>query len=312
MRWEDERYVRLYTRDTPDWVAMGWQARAVFHEILRKVDRAGVLPWEKSRERGLAALLRMPIEVVKEGLPELYADGCVVDSGDTLLIPNFLEAQECTKSDAARKREQRERDRDLANASDVTKRDIESRDVTLESQNVTESHEKSQAVTSGHEVSLLTVPNLTVPNQDKQTSAKADSSPPERPSGIRSVAKRAATTRVDSADVGAVFAYWAERRKVAIPNARVVVMDSKREAKIRARLAQGYTVDDLKKAIDGMLGSAWNVERGFTDIELCCRDASHCDRYIAGPRDGPPVNGGRILQQAPASGPAWKLGEVIG
>lgn len=27
MRWEDERYIRIFTRDTPTWDAMEWKAQ---------------------------------------------------------------------------------------------------------------------------------------------------------------------------------------------------------------------------------------------------------------------------------------------
>lgn len=129
MRWEDERYVRVYTRDTTDWVALGWEAQSLFVLTMRKVDRAGILDLGKSGVRGLAALVAMPLEVVERALPVLLADGCVVMRGTVLVIPNFIEAQEAKQSDAQRKREQRARDRDLASEG-VTNRDHSSRNVT--------------------------------------------------------------------------------------------------------------------------------------------------------------------------------------
>ena len=35
MRWEDERYVRIYTRDTPSWMLLSWDAQALFLQLLR-------------------------------------------------------------------------------------------------------------------------------------------------------------------------------------------------------------------------------------------------------------------------------------
>ena len=55
MRWDDERYVRLYTRDTTDWLALSWQAQGLFVLILRKVNRAGVIDLGRAGKRGLAA-----------------------------------------------------------------------------------------------------------------------------------------------------------------------------------------------------------------------------------------------------------------
>jgi hypothetical protein len=129
MRWEDERYVRVYTRDTTDWVALGWEAQSLFLLTMRKVDRAGILDLGRSGVRGLAALVTMPLEVVERALPVLTADGCVVLNGQTLVIPNFIEAQEAKQSDAQRKRESRATARDLA-AACVTNRDPPSRTVT--------------------------------------------------------------------------------------------------------------------------------------------------------------------------------------
>ena len=178
MRWEDERYVRIYTRDTPDWMAMEWQGRAVFYELSRKVDRSGFVPLGKSGTRGLAGLLRMPVDVVEVGVSELLKDGCVEQVDGGLLIGNFIEAQEARQSDAARKRAQRERDRnekrdgagyeesrDLGE-QDETGQGVTKRDAT--SRNVTECHEPSRAVTDGHQESQpvtlsRTVPSRTVP-----------------------------------------------------------------------------------------------------------------------------------------------------
>lgn len=113
MKWDEERYVRVYTRDTPPMLGMGWEARALFWEILRKADRAGALPLGKSGARGLAALTRIPQEVVERALPELLEDGCVEQSGTTLIVPNYIEAQEASMSPGHRQKESRERRRDM-------------------------------------------------------------------------------------------------------------------------------------------------------------------------------------------------------
>jgi hypothetical protein len=62
--------------------------------------------------------------------------------------------------------------------------------------------------------------------------------------------------------------------------------------KIKARLQDGYTPEQLCKAIDGNASRAFNREGGFHDLELCVRDAKHVDLYLAEleqePRAGPP------------------------
>jgi hypothetical protein len=57
MDWENERYVRVYTRDTIDWVALGWEAQSLFLLLIRKVDRSGVLEIGKHGARGVAGLI---------------------------------------------------------------------------------------------------------------------------------------------------------------------------------------------------------------------------------------------------------------
>jgi len=167
VRWEDERYVRLYTRETPEWAVLSWEARAVFHELIKKVDRAGIILVGKSGLRGLAGLLRMPIDVVERGLMSidgLIEDGCVVAIDGGFMLPNFMAAQEANASDKARKREQRERARAAAakTGQPVTNRDSESRGVT-------EGHDLSRGVTSGHTESQPVTPSCAVPSRSPPT-----------------------------------------------------------------------------------------------------------------------------------------------
>jgi len=164
MRWDDEPYVRLYKRETPEWSVLSWQARALFHELLKRVDMAGLLMVGRSGVRGLAGLVRMPLDVVEgamHGADGLLADGCVVEVDGGYLLPNFVEAQQARQSDRARKAEQRARDRATKLATGkghampepVTTADNLGQSVTNrdhESQNVTESHTRSHDVTRGH------------------------------------------------------------------------------------------------------------------------------------------------------------------
>ena len=56
MDWANERYVRLYTRDTVTWKMWPWEARAIFPLLMRKVDRAGVLVSFNGKSFDLPAL----------------------------------------------------------------------------------------------------------------------------------------------------------------------------------------------------------------------------------------------------------------
>lgn len=138
--WEDEPYVRLYTRDTTDWVCRSWQARTVFLHLLRKVDRSGTLAVGRQAARGLSALLHLPVDIIEPALTELEADGTIQITGGSLLIPNFLAAQTAKRSDAMRKREERSR-RKPSDGDEPTDRLVTNRDGM------------SRSVTSGHAVS---------------------------------------------------------------------------------------------------------------------------------------------------------------
>lgn len=138
MDWANERYVRVYIRDTGDWLMWPWQTRALLVFIFRKVDRSGVLHLGKGKLRALSAVVGMPEEEVAIGLEPLIEDGCVQLSGDKLIVPNFMEAQETPQSDKLRKQASRERSREDAIASigpresrAVTPCHTESREVTL-------------------------------------------------------------------------------------------------------------------------------------------------------------------------------------
>jgi uncharacterized phage protein (TIGR02220 family) len=77
-----------------------------------------------------------------------------------------------------------------------------------------------------------------------------------------------------------VFAYWQER--MGKQRSR---LDDKRLSCIKARLREGYSVGDLKEAIDGCRQSNWHQGRNdrnkvYNDIELICRDAKHVDEFI--------------------------------
>ncbi len=65
----------------------------------------------------------------------------------------------------------------------------------------------------------------------------------------------------------------------------------KEKAKIRLRLKDGYSVDDLKAAIDGCHRSPFHCgenDRGkkYQSLELIMRDASHVTEFLEIPLDG--------------------------
>jgi hypothetical protein len=114
LAWSDERYVRVYVRDTLDWAALSWDAQALWCQLNRKATRTGRIDLGRVGRRGVAALLGRAelAERIDAALGELLEDGCVRLDGSALVIPDFVEAQEAVASGGKRMRELRERRRE--------------------------------------------------------------------------------------------------------------------------------------------------------------------------------------------------------
>jgi hypothetical protein len=166
VNWADERYVRVYTRDTAEWLALRWEAKALLPLLLRKADRAGVIAVKPgpNRARLVAGLVAIPADVVEPAIADLLADGSLVESELGFTFPNYIEAQESPQTNAQRQRESRARRRDLGTQSrhSVTDRD------PIASHIVTEHHALSQAVT----------PSLAVPSRADLFAGDAQVAPP--------------------------------------------------------------------------------------------------------------------------------------
>jgi hypothetical protein len=118
MDWRNERWVKLYTRDSPNWCLLSWKARGLFCLLLRAAGRDGVIDLGSSEPgdhrdplAGLAALLRMPREELADPLSELSTSGTITAVTARVTLPKFVEAQETPLSDAERARGYRERKR---------------------------------------------------------------------------------------------------------------------------------------------------------------------------------------------------------
>ena len=97
-----------------------------------------------------------------------------------------------------------------------------------------------------------------------------------------------------------VFEHW----KKVMNKRGTVILDSKRKSAIRGRLTDGYTQDQLCKAVTGCSMTNHNMGRTATnktlynDLTLICRDAEHVDRFMmtAGPENGPTQTDGLVEQ----------------
>lgn len=135
MDFQNERYVRFYLRRTITWKLLTWQGQAVLPELLRSVDRAGVLDLGGITPAEAMSLIlpRWPIEVIEIAMADLIARDVVEHRGGVIVWPKFLEAQEVAQTDRARASESRAKRRSVSVRL--------SQNVTPESRNVTESHE---------------------------------------------------------------------------------------------------------------------------------------------------------------------------
>ena len=171
--WSNERYVRLYTRETTDQAAWCWQARALWPWLLTRVDGAGVI--ETRGVRGLAAAVRLPVEVVEAGLsgsdegPGLLEDGCVVTTPRGYAVRNFVEAQNAQSSANRRQAAVRERDRAIAALTAAAENVTATTEV---SHAVTPCHAESRAVTPCHSDPIRSDPN----QEEGSLSGKPDGS----------------------------------------------------------------------------------------------------------------------------------------
>lgn len=129
MDWINELYVKLYRRRTDDDLLLSWEARALWHEMLKLFDRSGLITTRRGA-LGLAVLVGIPHAVVESALTELEQDGRVRTVDNGFFAPNFKTAQEASKSDRLRQQESRELRRQRASLQSVTTRHEQSHGVT--------------------------------------------------------------------------------------------------------------------------------------------------------------------------------------
>lgn len=142
MNYEDEEYVRYFTRDTISWLELGWEGQAVLALMLHgKFDRSGVFDCGRhTPSHAVALVTRMPEPIVEAGMKSLLDSGTWIYRDGKIVWPNFVHAQTCRRSDRARQRESREKRRSDALGQEPTRGDEPS-------QPVTRGHTESQPVT---------------------------------------------------------------------------------------------------------------------------------------------------------------------
>lgn len=125
---ENERWIKVYTRDTGGWLELSWQARGLALEISRKLDADGRLPLGKRGLQSLAGVVRARWEDIKPFVQELILDDRLQVLEDNVLWdPEHKVRQSAVSSPALRKKLQRNRE---SVSRDVTPSHAASRAVT--------------------------------------------------------------------------------------------------------------------------------------------------------------------------------------
>ena len=253
MNWQDEQFVKVYTRDTGEWTLLSWDAQALLLQILRKVDRSGVLQLGKHGTRVLPAALghREHADRIAAALQELQVDGCVILRPDCLVVPNFIAAQTSRQSDRARQQSARDRRRAESLGASLPA-DAET------SQNVTDCHLASPDVTTGHPESprvTLDKSRLDEKRQDKKPSGSSAAAEPKQlgmPLGDGGVAEppKDEPVAVEQHLAIHVFGYLLAARKRCKPSARTVEPTETHLKEITRCLREGIEAQDLIHVVD--------------------------------------------------------------
>ena len=72
-------------------------------------------------------------------------------------------------------------------------------------------------------------------------------------------------------------------------NARTI-LNKDRASKIKARLKEGYSVDEIKTAITNCSMTEWNMSNGVNDIEYICRNQQNLDKFADKKHSSQPVD----------------------
>ncbi len=250
MNFDDERFVKIFTRDTVTWKLLGWEGRCVLLMLLRKVDRAGCVDLGSGIE-GLALLLDLPEDVTERGFAACLRRGCVTQHDQIAVVPNFVRAQDSRQTDRVRQAESRARRRDSG---------LVSQNVTDTNEHVTKRDEVSQPVTTCHTESHDVTPRLdqTRTDQNKYSLVDSDQSQPELalvPQQAADVSQKPAKpteAQVRDRVARALYAEIVAARKSVIASARLSPDSAPKPAGLaglRASLGQGYTPEQIRHAI---------------------------------------------------------------
>lgn len=250
LEWDQERWVKVYVRDSGHFAMLSWDAKALLLMLWRKADPLGVV---RSTARFLPAFLghRENAAQIAQGLADLEAIGVVEVRPDSLRLLEFVDAQSAVLSARVRQAARRESKAVSGN--------------TIESQNVTESHAMSRDVTNGHAASRDVT---TRQDQTRQDEIRSDQTPTVQSSTIQPDQKPQA-----NASASAGFVLTAESQPEAPGSAKA--SKSTRKADPIPNIALGLLgeLQAARKRCNPNIPNTDITAKGATDeIQRCLRD----------------------------------------
>jgi hypothetical protein len=247
--WSNERYVRIYTRNTADLLAVGWEGRLVWYELLRHSDRAGVIDTGGDVDC-LPEMLRVPHDVFAVGFDRILKrpHPMVEVHATAVVIPNFEDAQEARQSDAHRAKESRERRKQRARLKTlgVTERTETSQNVTAEV-GFRDEPSLPNDVRTKNVTLCCAVPCCAVPSVGSDPEAAASEQPP--PKAKRSK-KANGVLEKHRAEAERLWQIQTELRQNAIPGSRPLAPNDERLTRIAERLEAGATPADCETVLE--------------------------------------------------------------
>lgn len=271
--WSNERYFRVYVRDTVTWNLLGYEGQTVLMHLGRRLDRAGVLdiPVGCTPEEAVRAVTAVPESVIAAGLPRLLKHEVFVVDDDRLLMPNYIDAQEATATNAERSRRHRARRKAAEKLDTATKRYASDtkRDGndTKRDASATDSNAAQRGATPYRTVpSVPSVPSVPAKEEEKESKEKKK--------------KRGNSLSVELLrDVEYLFALWCEL--FGHPQAK---LDSKRE-KLLAKWIKVFGRDGVEHAIQAAYANEWMREKNHK-LTWILRDQEQIELLIAAHEKG--------------------------
>ena len=240
----------------------------------------------------LAARLDMPLELFQTHRPVLmrgwvrHRDGNLYHPQITAMVLKFTTWRDRERSRKQEWREKMSRGTDGdKGGTDVgqtgTDRGLTGTDGRGRVLTAVDDTSSSSSSSSPSSSEFLRVAKATVEfAQGEPDLARSKAAPPAPASTATQLAPKPGAPPVPAA-VSEVFQHW--QAVMRHPQAR---LDVKRRKAIGARLKEGYSVDQLKQAIDGCKASPWHQGQNdrhlvYDDIGLICRDAQRVEAFIA-------------------------------